>query len=68
MIDSLGQVYSISNVSDYSTTTDTLRSLSHVRILGEIRDLGNCSGCYDIVDFSGTMYATVFDKASILQH
>ena len=55
LLDALGQEIIVPE----NTTNDTIKALSHVRIYGEVLDENNV-----LIDFSGDLYATVFDKKS----
>ena len=56
-LDSLGQEILLES----NLNNDTIKSLSHVRIYGEVVDTNNI-----VVDFSGDLFVTVFDKKSLL--
>jgi len=57
LLDSLNQPI----ISEYDVQNDTIKSLSHVRVSGEVIDDND-----DLVDFSGALYVSVFDKADSL--
>ena len=56
LLDSLGQEI----VSNTNGVNDTIKALSYVRIYGEVIDDNN-----SVIDFSGDLYATIFDKKSL---
>ena len=60
LLDSLNQI--IPSKSEDSSMNDTINSLSHVRVSGEIVNDQNAL----VSSFSGLIYMTVFDKSSLL--
>ena len=62
LLDSLGILMSS---SDNLGLNDTIHSLSHVRVSGEIKDASNNDENNILSDFSGVLFAKVFDKPSL---